>query len=205
MRILTLLCFVAVSMQAEKVFAPLDDSDKEGTLDILVLNAWGDAGPHQFDLTLERLVNGKKVAELKAQQTLKLKYGTYRLVAKAGGMYPVEKIIGIKDAYQATVVCFFLAPIEEPWEGNLVRGHISETSKNRGCRWIRFVSPFADNGATETRASAAGDFAIENIRPGKYLALAIGESGLCESAPATILFGQRVTDLALSWTTQDGK
>jgi hypothetical protein len=65
MRILTLLCFMALSMQAEKVFAPLDDSDKEGALDILVLNAWGDPGPHQFDLNLEKLVDGKKVGGAK--------------------------------------------------------------------------------------------------------------------------------------------
>jgi hypothetical protein len=120
-------------------------------------------------------------------------------------MDPVERTASIRHAYQAVIVCFFLTPIESPWEGNLFRGHISQRSKESDCRWIRLASLFADDVSAETKASAAGDFGMENVRPGKYLALAIGKHGVCETAEVTILFGQHVTDLDLSWVPADGK
>lgn len=100
------------------------------------------------------------------------------------------------------------APIELPWDGDLIRGHISGGSRENDCRWIRFVSPFADGEVAETKATKGGDFALENVRAGKYLAFTIGKERICEMAEVTIRLelSKAAYDLAFPWTAlQIGK
>ena len=64
-----------------------------------------------------------------------------------------------------------------------------------------FMSPFADGEFAEAKASENGYFALDNVRPGKYLAFTIGKEGICEMAEVTILFeiGKPVYDLSIPW------
>jgi hypothetical protein len=97
---------------------------------------------------------------------------------------------------------FFIAPIESPWDGNLIRGRISEKSRQNDCRGVRFICPFSDSEFAETKASDQGYFALKNVRPGKYIAFTLGKRGICEMAEVTILFelGKTVRDLSIPWT-----
>src|SRR5262249_55235119 len=81
----------------------------------------------------------------------------------------------------------FVAPIELPWIGNFVRGKIPASSRERGCRWIRLISAVSATEYAETKAADSGDFALDDIKPGKYLMITIGDHGLCEVSQTTVL------------------
>lgn len=196
-----LLC--ALNLFSQKSSAPLDESDKEGVLEILFVTAAGARLSGEPKLTVDRLVDGKVVDTRTGERKMRLRYGTYRLRAQYGGAYPVDKAIKVERPYQVVSICFFVAPIELPWDGNLVRGSISEKSKQGDCRWVRFVSPFAENESAETLASPSGQFALENVRPGKYLVFSIGKEGICEMSEVTILLGKSVYDLLIRWAEPD--
>jgi hypothetical protein len=200
-RQIAVLFLCCLPLRSQKVTAPVDESDKQGVLEVLFVTSLGEPVAGEPRLTVENLVDGKPVAGLKVGRTMKLNYGTYRLKAHYPGSYPVDKIVKIQSPFQATSICFFISPIESPWDGNLIRGHISDKSKENDCRWIRFVSPFADGEVAETKATKGGDFALENVRPGKYLAFTIGKGGICEMAEVTIRLevGKAVYDLVFPW------
>ena len=134
---------------------------------------------------------------------MKLKYGVYRLHVQYSGAYPVEKRVKIQNPFQVVFICFFVAPIESPWDGNLIRGRISDRSKQNDCRWVRFVFPFADAEFAETKVSEDGYFALENVRAGEYLAFTIGKNGICEMADVTIPVElvHRTYDLVIPWAS----
>jgi len=134
-----LLC--SVTLCAQKSFVPLDESDKEGVIEILFVTALGNPVSGDPEVTVEKLVDGKSVATWKGGRTMKLKYGMYRLRIQYSGAYPVDKNVRIQNPFQAALVCFFIAPIELPWDGNLIRGRISEKSRQNDCRWVRFYVP----------------------------------------------------------------
>lgn len=195
-----LLC--CCSLPAKVTVQP-DESDKEGVLQVLFVMSSGDEISREPDITVEKLVDGKPVAKREAGRSMKLNYGTYRLKASLPGCcYPVEKIVRIQDAFQVTSLCFFPSPVESPWDGNLIRGSISEKSRQKDCRWVRFMSPFADGEVSETKAGRDGRFALENVRPGKYVAFTIGKTGICETSGVTIQFnpsGKAIYDLIFPW------
>ncbi|HVT92064.1 MAG TPA: hypothetical protein VHD76_04425 [Bryobacteraceae bacterium] len=130
---------------------------------------------------------------------MSLKYGMYRLKARYPGAYPVEKLVEIHNPYQAASICFTIAPIELGMEGNLIRGRISEESRENDCRLVRFLSPFRDGRAAETSATKSGYFSMDNLLPGEYLVFTIGKTGICEAAGMTIRLGQRRLDLEFPW------
>jgi hypothetical protein len=190
------LFLCAITLVAQKRIVPLDESDKEGELEIRFITALGDPVHGEPDVTVEKLVNGRRVADWKGDRIMKLKYGTYRLRIQYSGAYPVDKNVKIQKAFQAVFICFFVAPIELPWDGNLIRGQISEKSRMNDCRWVRFVSPFADSEFAETKATESGHFVLENVRPGKYSAFTVGKGGICETSEVTIL-GAPVYDVSI--------
>ena len=81
----------------------------------------------------------------------------------------------------------FVSPIELPWDGNIVRGKLSGRGRQEGCRWVRLASPLAESEYAETKASESGDFVLENVKPGKYVLTTIGDQGVCEMTPVTVL------------------
>jgi hypothetical protein len=194
--ILALLIPIALSGQERGI--SLDQSEKEATLELVFVTALGDSITSGPNISVQKLIDRKPVAEWKGERVMKLKYGTYHLRVQYSGALPVDKDVKVEQPYQAVLICFFLGPIESPWEGNLVRGHIPRDSVRNDCRLVRFISPFAD-GAMDTKASQAGDFGLENVRPGRYLVMTLGEHGLCDTAEVIILFGERVKDLSISW------
>jgi hypothetical protein len=200
-RHITTLLLCCFPLASQKVTAPLDESDKEGILEILFVTSLGEPLSGEPTLTVENLVDEKQVVGRTGGSAMKLKYGTYRLKAHYPGAYPVDKIVKIRSPFQTTSICFFISPIESPWDGNLIRGRISEKSRQNDCRWVRFVSPYADGGAVDTKATESGYFALDNVRPGKYLVFTIGKEGICETAEVTIFLevGKPVYDLVIPW------
>ena len=69
------LCSVA--LVAQKRIVPLDESDKEGELEIRFITALGDRVRGEPDVTVEKVVNGQRIAKFKGGRLMKLKYGTY--------------------------------------------------------------------------------------------------------------------------------
>lgn len=187
------LCGTIVIAQ-EGDLVPLDQSGNEGLLELLLITSFGDEVRDEPSVTVERLVQGKPVAKWEGSRTMKLRYGTYRLHVEYSGAYPVDKTVKVEDRYQAAFVCLLVAL---PWKGNLVRGRLSEASRKKGCRWVRLICPFADGEIAETKASETGYFALQNVRPGKYLVFTIGENGVCETSQTSILFGKQLYDLSL--------
>src|SRR5579862_3320708 len=195
--LLALLMPIALSGQERGI--PLDQSEKEGTLELAFVTALGDSITSGPKISVQKLVDGKPVAEWKGERVMMLKYGNYHLRIQYSGAIPVDKDVEVEQPYQAVLICFFLGSIESPWEGNLVRGHISGGSMRNDCRLVRFISPFAD-GAMDTKASQAGDFGLESVRPGRYFVMTLGAHGICDTAEVVILFGERVKDLSISWS-----
>jgi hypothetical protein len=177
-----------------------DQPDDEGTLAITFMTSFGESIADGPRAVVEKIVSGKTVGEWEVHPGANLKYGTYHLKAHYSGFYPVEQDVRIDQPHQTVLVCFFLAPIESTGEKSLVRGHISEGSIRNGCRLVRILSPFAHGVAKDTMASPIGDFAVENLEPGKYLVITLGPHGICETSEAAVSFGERVKDLSLTWS-----
>lgn len=200
---LFLLCLPLLS---QVVSVHPDDSDKEGILDIVFLTSAGDLLPStsgrgilEPTLTVEELKDGAVSASWNGKPHMNLKYGMYRLKAHYPATYPVEKLVEIRNPYQAASICFTIAPIELGLEGNLIRGRISEKSRENDCRLVRFLSPFRDGPTAETKAGKSGYFSIDNLSPGEYLVVTIGKTGICEAAGMGIRLGQRLLDLEFPW------
>ncbi len=187
-------------LTGQKVAIPLDEAGEQGVLNVLFITSFGDPISDEPRLSVEN-ASGKPVGGLKVGRNMTLGYGTYRLKAHYPGCYPVEKVVKINSPFQTISICFFISPIESPWDGNLVRGRISDESRANDCRWVRFVSPFADGEVADAKATETGYFALENVLPGKYLVFAIGKKGICEMAEATIFLevGKPVFDFVFPW------
>jgi hypothetical protein len=189
-----------IALSGQSVGLLPDQPDNEGTLEISFITSFGEPIADGPKVLVEKVVTDKPVGEWTVQRKTSLKYGTYHLKAQYSGFYPVEKDVRIDQPHQAVLICFFVAPIESVGEVSLVRGHISEGSVKNDCRLIRFMSPFADGIAKDTTASQAGDFGVENLKPGRYFVITLGSHGICETSEAVILFGERVKDLSLTWS-----
>ncbi len=193
-----ILLSCVLSLFGQKHHVPTDESGREGMLELRFITSFGESVTGYPLVIIEESPSGPRVYQGKGAGPIKLKYGSYRLRAQYSGTYPVDKAISIRNPMQLVSVCFFIAPIESPWDGNLIRGRISEGSRKRDCRWIRFVCPFADAESAEASATEGGHFALENVRPGKYLAFTMGKDGICEQTEVSILFGRPVYDVTIS-------
>jgi len=202
-RHITIVLLACLVLLGQDTTVQPDESDKEGVLEMLFVMSDGEPALCQCSITVENFVDGKQVSALKGVRTMRLKYGTYRLKTRCPGVYPVEKIVKIQNPVQAVIICLFVSPIEGSSDHNLVRSRISEKSRHEDCRWVRFMSPFADNQVAETKATQNGYFALENLRAGEYLAFTIGKKGICEMADVTIPFElvHRTYDLVIPWAS----
>jgi hypothetical protein len=196
--IIALLVQVGLSGQSlgQLVYQPAD----EGTLEVSFITSFGEPIADGPKAIVEKVVSGKPVDEWNVRREMNLKYGTYHLKAQYSGFYPVDKDVRIDQPHQTVLICFFAAPIESTGEASLVRGHISEGSVKNDCRLVRLLSPFADGVGKDTTASQRGDFGVENLRPGRYLVITLGPHGICETSEAVVPLGERVNDLALTWS-----
>lgn len=174
----------------------IDTTGRRGVLNIVLLDSFGGPVEGGAKLTVERFVDGKWGAPMRIQRTETLDYGTYRLMVKGSPAYPVEKRIEINDPATYVVVTLYVAPIEMPWPGNYVRGALPTEANEKGCRIVKLVSPLAEENTMVTKAMLSGQFAIENIRPGKYLVITIGPAGMCETYETTV-FAEREQDIKI--------
>ena len=185
-RVLTLLVVSAVfasSLLAQKHVVALDETGKEGVLEIYFVDADGMPIPASAQpiVTVEDARTGRKVYERRVGlRTLTLPYGTYWLRVQLSPAYPVDKKIVIRDRFQVTYISFTVAPIELPWDGNTIHGTVvTRQPKDHSCKWVRLVSAFSETDFSEAKASDNGRFTIENVRPGTYLGIVSGENGIC--------------------------
>jgi hypothetical protein len=172
----------AYPLVAQKHVVPLDESGKNGVLEIRFVDSEGMPIPVSAMpiVTVEDASTGRKVIERRAgARTLTLQYGTYWLRVQLSPAYPVDKKIVIRDRFQVAFVCFTVAPIELPWDGNTIRGKIVTSHPEDECKWVRLISAFSETDFSETKASDNGRFTIENVRPGMYLGIVSGKTGIC--------------------------
>ncbi len=106
----------------------------------------------------------------------------------------IRNRLKVKEAYQPVLIGLFVAPIELPWVGNVVRGKLPRASAERGCLSVRLVSPVSENEYADAKALASGEFGFENIKPGRYLLVTFGERGICEVSPVSV-FDKRTQEL----------
>ncbi len=178
---ITLLC----SALAAQV--PLDDSDRKGMVEIVVVDSNGVPVRGNISFSVRQIQGGKNTPEVTVGAKASLNYGTYNLTVRGSPAYPVDKIIKVRDPYQVVLVGLFVAPIELPWVGNIVRGKLPPTSKEGGCSWVRLVSPVSENEFADAKALASGEFVLENVKPGKYLLVTFGDRGICDVVQATVV------------------
>jgi hypothetical protein len=192
----------------QSVWTPLDEAHKEASLEIVYLTSFG--APMRSPLTIRVSVDSRSDEKTRLRLTgnstsLRLKYGEYRIHAECPGFYPVDRVLYVRESHHTVLVCFFQAPIEaaDP-DGNLIRGKLSEASARAGCRLVRLVSPYSSDSWFETRANESGHFAFKDVRPGKYLAIFIEPSRICETREVTVGF-DRLQDLPSNAERRDGK
>jgi len=175
----------------------LDVSDKQGTVEIVVVDANGVPLRGDIRVTAYQLVDGKYGPETVVGMKPKLRYSTYKLVVRGSPAYPVEKIITVNEPYQVVLVGLFVAPIELPWIGNAVHGKLPPNQQGR-CRWVRLISPVSDTEEATARALDSGDFTLENVKPGTYIVVTFGDGGICNSGQ-TLVADKRTQDLTIRW------
>lgn len=166
---------------------PLDESGKKGTVEFFVVDSNGVPVHGDLTFSVRQIRDAGTAPEVKVGAKANLDYGTYRLTVRVSPAYPVDKIIRVKEAYQAVLIGLFVAPIELPWVGNVVRGKLARASAERGCMQVRLVSPVSENEYADTKALASGEFAFENIKPGRYLLITFGERGICEVSSVSVV------------------
>jgi hypothetical protein len=195
--IVLIMCMVSVGLSAQVPVA-LDERDKEGRVFVEALTAGGERLASGVKIKI--MQGGRVIRTLDDERIFDLPYGSYHIEARATGAYPISTTLAVRSTRQILPLCFFVAPIESPEPEALVRGQISRDSREGDCLWVRLLSPFSAGVFHDTRASADGFFAIENVRPGKYLALTIGPRGICESTELMVLYGPTYTlDLKVNW------
>lgn len=182
----------------------LDESDKEGTVEILVVDCNGVPVRGDVSFSVRQLVDGRNMPEVKVGAKANLRYGTYRLTVRGSPAYPVDKILKVRDRYQVVLVSLFVAPIELPWAGNMVRGKLSFASRQRSCSWIRLVSPVSENEYADARALASGEFVLEDIKPGRYILITFGDQGICDMAQVTVI-DKPIQDLVIEAECSSGR
>ncbi|HSB13402.1 MAG TPA: hypothetical protein VLE22_03020 [Bryobacteraceae bacterium] len=191
MKLAIALSFLFSTLAAQ---APLDERGKSGVVEFFVVDSNGVPVKGDITFSVRQLRDGKTAREVKVGAKASLAYGTYKLTVQGSPAYPVEKIIKVKEAYQPVLIGLFVAPIELPWAGNVVRGKLPRASAERGCLSVRLVSPVAENEYADARALASGEFGFENIKPGRYLLVTFGERGICEVSPVSV-FDKRTQEL----------
>lgn len=189
---------LAQSIRAQTAPVPLDESGKEGVVELLYVTSFGERVPERrATVKVARRPDGGWIPH-GSRRPMTLTYGTYLVRVEYEAAAPVEKLVRVDQPWQTVPIGIYTLPIELPESGNLLRGVLSEEGRKRDCRWVRLISPFSENVAAETRATETGHFSWENIRAGKYWILALNDEGVCEMAGVEIL-GKRLYDLNLHW------
>lgn len=193
-RAIALLFLAGLILPAQ---VPLDDSDKEGTLEIVLVNAFGvPVDGRASKVSVQRLVEGKSAPTQLVGLRPTLKYGTYKLTIHASPGYPVDKVVKIHSPHQVVIVPLFLAPVESTVEENVVHGKLPKASQAGNCRYVRLSSPLSETEYADSLALAGGTFVFFNVKPGRYVFISIGEKGICDIIPTEVL-RQREQDLVL--------
>ncbi|MCC7173577.1 MAG: hypothetical protein IT159_00150 [Bryobacterales bacterium] len=179
-----LLLGASVSLLSQ---VPLDEAGKEGVLQVLIVDSFGKPLQGTFAVSVREVVNGVPGKEVRIAPKVTLGYGTYTLTVRGSPAYPVDKKITIDRRYQLVVVPLFLAPIESPWEGNTVRGRLPAGSRDRRCTYVRLLSALAETEYAEAAAMESGDFVFQNIKPGRYILVTLGDVGICDVVATDVL------------------
>lgn len=175
---------------------PLDESYKDGVLDIRVVDPMGRPLHGGISLSVQQVIDGKPKPPFTIESKTTLKYGTYQLAVRGSPGYPVDRIVQITKPYQLVVVTLFLAPIELPSAGNYIKGKLPAKSIAAGCSLVRILSPVSEHDFADAQALDSGEFVFMDIKPGKYLVITVGNEGICEVLQ-TIVTGDSTQELAL--------
>jgi hypothetical protein len=193
---LSVIASSSLLLLAQKLYIAPDETDRDGQLVVQVVDAFGNLLHDKLSISLALFDRRDQTLKLVGGRPVAVKYGRYRLTVTSPGAYPVERTITVSKPNQIVSVCMFLAPIELPWDGNLVRGSLSVPNA-RKCPWVRLSSLFADDETHNSEVSMTGGFAFDDVRPGKYLLVAVGEFGVCGTSIVTIK-DQPVQEIATS-------
>lgn len=198
MRLILIYLCCALPLLADQVwYVPLDESGKSGELEIVLVTSLGSAAVNTASIMVESLQQGKPGPKRWGYRSMTLPYGTYRVHVGYPGAYSAEKIVRVKDRFQVVTICLYIDPVRSPGmeSGSLVRGQLPPTSVKRGCSLVRLICPYCDGSAVETKASPTGYFALEHVRPGKYIAFTMGADGACDTTSLEILYSTPTIDL----------
>lgn len=187
--LLTLSCILPAQV-------PLDETDKTGSIEILVVDSMGRPVHGKIAIFAQRVPSDLHSRPSPIGRTANLKYGTYKISVMASPAYTVVRDIVVRARQQVIIVGLFIAPIESPWLGNYVHGKVPASSANNRCRWVRLMSLVEAGEYHEVKTLESGEFAIENIKPGRYALVTIGDEGICGVSQTTV-FDKRTQELVI--------
>lgn len=191
MRVAIVLSLLFSTLAAQ---VPLDQSGQKGIVEFVVVDSNGMPVDGDVTFSVRRTPSKGAAPDIEIGAKASLDYGTYKLTVRGSPAYPVEKTITVQAPYQAVLIGLFVAPIELPWVGNVVRGRVPGANGKRGCLWVRLVSPVSEVEYADAKALTSGEFVFENIKPGKYLLITFGERGICEVSQVNV-FDKRTQEL----------
>jgi len=177
--------FMAWIPMSGQIVVPLDESESKGILELLIVDAFGHA-VNSPSIRVEQLLENSSAKVTQVGTKIALEYGEYRILVEKAGFDPAEKRVTVNRPYQAAVICLFTGIHEKP-ENNAVRGQLIDSDLREECLWIRLLSPYAPL-SYEAKAAGSGYFLFENVRPGQYLMLTLGDSGICRMRSVSILY-----------------
>lgn len=167
---------------------PLDESGLSGYLAVRVLDSFGEPLT-DAEISLRRSDENKqaRISFASGPNIVgPLQYGTYTATVKASGYETVIQTITIHSS--TATALFGLVPGEvSKVEGD---GYVSGTIQLQGvenCDWLRLIPAFANTEKLDVKI-ADGRFQITRARPGKYIAVLLGQRGVCATTGVRIEF-----------------
>lgn len=166
---------------------PLDRSGERGTVHVVAVDPFGNTltAPAITFLKLD----GKATSVVSsAKAEVNLEYGDYLVRVTQPGFETVSRNIRVERQDLWLVVGLPIGSLEGIGTQTVTRGHVVGLKKESStCDIVRFVSVFLLRPPEGTRLSSDGYFTFDNLKPGEYLAVLFGTSGICGTWRVTVL------------------
>jgi hypothetical protein len=165
-------------------------------LETVVVDMAGRPVPWAVGAFVRSDTDGRPEKAVRVQRIAPLKYGIYKLTVECPGAYTSEKLVKITAPYQVVIVAVDFPQPENLTTKNFVQGRLSQASRKSGCQFARLASVVAEGEFANAKASDAGVFAFEDVKPGRYILVTMGTLGVCDATLVTVT-GERTQDLSI--------
>ena len=121
------LLSVAICLVPAKVQVPLDDSKKRGTLEVVVVDSFGNP-VEGATLYMQRLGGREASPKIRLDQVpvAATEYGICKLMAEKSGFEPGSRVVSVHDLLSIVAIVLVPGEIEKDGSATVVRGQLND-------------------------------------------------------------------------------